>query len=343
MEIIEQWLGMDWESASLIVLNLILIESLLSVDNAAVLATMVMDLPARDRARALRYGIIGAYAFRGLCLLFAAWLVNIWWLKPLGGIYLLWLAADYFKDKLRYGEAGSDLFKFATIFGFLAFVQADAPLVLGSFSFNLFWLVQAGMGLYAIYLLYSLFILPEDEDDDGQINKSNNRIYQFFYRKIGVFWSTVILVEIMDLAFSIDNVFAAVAFTKNIWLICIGVFIGILAMRFVAQWFVRLMEKYPFLANAAFLVIAILGLKLTFSVIAHLWPHSLYAQVMETEKADLAVSLVTMSCFALPILSSWLFNVPRRQTAGPQPADAYTEQGPLDENTVVPDDEAGRS
>jgi len=47
----------------------------------------------------------------------------------------------------------------------------------------------------------------------------------------------------MDLAFSIDNVFAAVAFTDNLWLIMIGVFIGILAMRFVAQSFVKLIEN----------------------------------------------------------------------------------------------------
>ena len=62
--------------------NLILIESLLSVDNAAVLATMVMDLPEDERNRALRYGIWGAYFFRGLAMLFAAVLITIWWLKP---------------------------------------------------------------------------------------------------------------------------------------------------------------------------------------------------------------------------------------------------------------------
>lgn len=312
MEVIEQWLGMDWESASLIVLNLILIESLLSVDNAAVLATMVMDLPAKDRPRALRFGILGAYIFRGLCLVFAAWLVKVWWLKPLGGLYLLWLAVDYFKAKLRYGDAGADLFKFMTIAAFLFAVEAEVPFNWMGLNINLFWFVQIGMGLYAIYLLYSVFILPNDASDDGEINKSNNRVYQFFYGKIGAFWSTVILVEIMDLAFSIDNVFAAVAFTKNLWLICIGVFIGILAMRFVAQWFVKLMEKYHFLANAAFVVIAILGLKLALSVIAHLFPHSGYAHLMETESADLVVSLLTISCFGLPILSSLLFNFPRR-------------------------------
>lgn len=73
---------------------LILIESLLSVDNAAVLATMVMDLPKEQRNKALKYGIIGAYVFRGICLILAGFLVTIWWLKPIGGLYLLYLVWD---------------------------------------------------------------------------------------------------------------------------------------------------------------------------------------------------------------------------------------------------------
>ena len=79
-----------------IILNLIVIESLLSVDNAAVLATMVMDLPAEQRKKALRYGIFGAYIFRGLALIFAAVLIKIWWLKPIGGLYLFYLVMSSF-------------------------------------------------------------------------------------------------------------------------------------------------------------------------------------------------------------------------------------------------------
>ena len=79
--------------------NLIIIESLLSVDNAAVLATMVMDLPEKQRDRALKYGIWGAYIFRGLAMIFAAFLIKIWWLKPLGGLYLLYLVYDFWKGK----------------------------------------------------------------------------------------------------------------------------------------------------------------------------------------------------------------------------------------------------
>src|SRR4051794_34306205 len=94
-ELLEQIAHKPWASLGVVV-NLILIESLLSVDNAAVLATMVLDLPKNQRPKALRYGIIGAYLFRGLSLLFAAALISIWWFKPLGGMYLLYLALRFF-------------------------------------------------------------------------------------------------------------------------------------------------------------------------------------------------------------------------------------------------------
>jgi predicted tellurium resistance membrane protein TerC len=76
----------------------------------------------------------------------------------------------------------------------------------------------------------------------------------------------------MDLAFSIDNVFAAVAFTDHVFLIYTGVFIGILAMRFVAQAFVKLMEKFTFLETIAFIVIGVLGVKLSSSIFTHFYP-----------------------------------------------------------------------
>src|ERR1700761_1046109 len=108
MDFLHTLLGSDIKAGLLIILNLIVIESLLSVDNAAVLATMVIDLPAKQRSKALRYGIIGAYVLRGTCLFLAAWLVKIWWLKPLGGLYLLYLAFDYFKGKASAGDDGEE-------------------------------------------------------------------------------------------------------------------------------------------------------------------------------------------------------------------------------------------
>jgi YkoY family integral membrane protein len=236
----------------MVVGNLIIIESLLSVDNAAVLATMVMDLPKEQRPRALRYGIIGAYVFRGICLLVAAWLVKIWWLKPLGGLYLLYLTYDYFKSKAT------------------------------------------------------------ETTDDDTLDKESNWLYKMTIGWMGRFWATVALVELMDLAFSIDNVFAAVAFSDNLILICFGVFVGILAMRFVAQGFVTLMEKYTFLETAAFIVIGVLGLKLMLSLFEHFMPDTAFSHFLGSHAADWGVSIITVSIFVIPILTSRFLGFPNK-------------------------------
>lgn len=232
--------------------NLIIIESLLSVDNAAVLATMVMDLPQNQRDKALKYGIWGAYFFRGLAMIFAAFLITIWWLKPLGGLYLLYLVYDFWKSK------------------------------------------------------------QTESSEDDTIDKKSNWLYKATVGSLGNFWATVCLVELMDMAFSIDNVFAAVAFTPNIILVCTGVFIGILAMRFIAQWFVKLMEKYNFLETAAFIVIAILGIKLLLSLYEHFYPETGFSKFLSSHTADIAISVLTVAIFFVPIVTSLLFNFPKK-------------------------------
>ncbi len=75
-----------------VLLSVAVVDSLLSIDNALVLAVVVEHLPTEQRLNALRYGILGAYAMRGVSILFAALLIGFWSLKLLGGAYLLWLA-----------------------------------------------------------------------------------------------------------------------------------------------------------------------------------------------------------------------------------------------------------
>lgn len=250
--------------------NLIIIESLLSVDNAAVLATMVMDLPPKERDKALKYGIWGAYIFRGLAMIFAAFLIKIWWLKPLGGLYLLLLVYKQFN------KADDD----------------KDP-----------WFMRYFINpwLNPLSKLFSFIFSPISNWLESK------------RKLLGLFWSTVVLVEIMDMAFSIDNIFAAVAFTDNIILVCVGVFIGILAMRFIAQWFVKLMEKYNFLETAAFVVIAILGIKLTLSLYEHFYPESGFSKFLSSHTADVGISVLTVAIFFIPILTSIFFNIPRKQ------------------------------
>ena len=233
-----------------VICNLVLIESLLSVDNAAVVATMVLELSRPQRKKALSYGIIGAYIFRGICLFFAVYLIKIWWLKPLGGLYLVYLFVKYFANR--------------------------------------------------------------NKGNQKNAGKKEGWLYAKIVKHIGKFWATVVAVEIMDLVFSIDNVFAAVAFTDNILLIWTGVFIGILAMRIVARGFIVLMERFPFLEVAAFCVLGVLGMKLSLSVLGHFYPLATFTKFLESEKADMLTSLFTIAIFFIPLFSSLLFNVPAK-------------------------------
>jgi YkoY family integral membrane protein len=230
--------------AVFLVLGILLLEVILSFDNAAVLATMVKDLPKDQQDKALRYGILGAYVFRGIALVLVEHILEIWWLKPVGGLYLLYMAVSHFAKSSKVEIAQEVM-----------------------------------------------------ETKKSVLYRSTVGIF-------GVFWSTVIAVEFMDIVFSIDNIFAVVAYTPNIYIICTGVFIGILAMRYVAKYFVVLMDKYPFLEKSAFLVIGILGLKLCFALVVHFFPSF---EWIESEEFDMFVSALTLMIFIVPILSVKFF------------------------------------
>lgn len=88
---------MDLQFADLVTVALLVaLEGLLSADNAMVLAVLVLGLPTRDQRKALRYGIIGAFAFRILAILGAYYLIQVRWVMVVGAIYLLWLPYYHF-------------------------------------------------------------------------------------------------------------------------------------------------------------------------------------------------------------------------------------------------------
>ena len=182
-----------------VILSLIVIEGLLSVDNALAIAAMASHLPGRQKYLALRLGIIGAYFFRGLALFFAAWIIANPWLKIAGAAYLIYLMCQHFTD--------------------------------------------AGEG-----------------SDGGNETEP----------KMRGLWATVVAIEIMDLSLSVDNVVAAVAFSPKLWVVCTGVFIGILALRFVAGLCIKLIEKFPILEHTAFLLIGYVGAVLVVELTAHI-------------------------------------------------------------------------
>jgi YkoY family integral membrane protein len=75
---------------------LVALEGLLSADNAMVLAVLVLGLPKREQRKALRYGIVGAFAFRVVAILLAVWLKEVQVVMLIGAAYLLYLPYDHF-------------------------------------------------------------------------------------------------------------------------------------------------------------------------------------------------------------------------------------------------------
>ena len=179
----------EWVDAFPVILSLVIIEGLLSVDNALAIAAMASHLPEPQKRRALQWGIIGAYGFRGLAMAFAAQIAGNVWLKICGAAYLL-------------------------------------------------------------YLMCSHFTSSESAPGEGGRTGANQR----------GFFATIVAIEFMDLSLSVDNVVAAVAMSPKLWVICTGVFIAILALRFVAGACIKLIETFPVLEHSAFMLIGYVGL-----------------------------------------------------------------------------------
>src|SRR3954464_14407037 len=187
---------MDVQFADFITIGLLVVlEGLLSADNALVLALMILGLPRRDQKKALRYGLVGAFVFRIAATLLATWLIRIEWVKLLGGLYLLYLSYEHF---FRGGDAD----------------ERTKPVP-----------AQPWIGLSAL-------------------------------------WGTVVKVELVNLAFSVDSILVAVAMSKKTWVVLAGGLLGIIAIRVVIGQLLSMVRRYPAIVDGAFIIIAWVGVKL---------------------------------------------------------------------------------
>lgn len=224
-----------------VILSLIIIEGLLSVDNALAIAAMARHLPKAQQLLALRLGIIGAYFFRGLCMAFAAWIVENPWLKIGGAVYLIYLMCKHFTES---DEAA--------------------------------------------------------EDGVSAVNASRG------------FLGTVVAIELMDLSLSVDNVVAAVAMSPKLWVVCSGVFIGILALRFVAGACLKLIERYPILEETAFLLIGYVGFILVFELITEpgsglqILPGPVHVSAFEKFLGIVLILSLSVVYSKVPVFERWM-------------------------------------
>ena len=174
---------------------LVVLEGLLSADNALVLAVMILGLPRLDQKKALRYGLVGAFGFRTLATALATHLIRVGWVKILGGLYLIYLTAHHFMQ----GGSAEDR-------------SRPKP-------------ARAWLGLSAL-------------------------------------WATVVKVELVNIAFSIDSILVAVAMSRKFWVVLTGGLLGIVAIRVVIGQLLSIVRRYPTIVDGAFVIIAWVGIKL---------------------------------------------------------------------------------
>lgn len=105
-------------SSWMIIFSLIILEGLLSADNALVLAIMVKHLPEKQQKKALMYGIWGAYLFRFIAIGIGTYLIKLWFVKLIAAGYLLSMVWSYFRSKDKNDDGGNN----ALMKGFFATV-----------------------------------------------------------------------------------------------------------------------------------------------------------------------------------------------------------------------------
>lgn len=107
---------LDFTSAAfwLAVGQIILIDIVLSGDNAVVIALACRNLAVDQRKKGIFWGVAGAVSLRVVLTAFAAMVMNLPWLKFAGGLLLLWIAV---KLMLPEDEEGEDIEASAHLWG----------------------------------------------------------------------------------------------------------------------------------------------------------------------------------------------------------------------------------
>jgi len=180
------------------------------------------------------------------------------------------LEEDVRKKALFYGLAGAFVFRFGSLFIISYLVDV--------------WQLQAIGALYLLYMAINHIIrklVVHRAEKDGQDSENNSEKK----KKTSGFWGTVLKVELADIAFAVDSILAAVALAvalppsglQNIGgmdggkflVILTGGFIGLIIMRFAANFFVKLLHSRPALEIAAFFIVGWVGVKLAVHTLAH--------------------------------------------------------------------------
>ena len=270
--------GQTFEAHDLVVIGLLVIlEGVLSIDNALVLGLLAKRLPKHQQKRALTYGLVGAFVFRLLAIATAAYLLKWRIVKLIGGGYLIYIAVKHLFFESREEEPEHIA---ATPDGDIALVdvqgrpvpperaqaaiQQRAPIPIPPANYEEAEPSPAPDAAATTGVLPYESPPPARQPDCDQPGAR---------RKCASFWPTVIVIELTDIAFAVDSILAAIALVGSapvghtgthpkLWVVLAGGMLGVLLMRVAAVMFIKLLDRFPRFETAAYLLVIVIGAKL---------------------------------------------------------------------------------
>jgi YkoY family integral membrane protein len=241
----------------IVIAILVVLEGVLSIDNALVLGLLARRLPKPLQAKALTYGLMGAFAFRLLAIGTASYLLHWRIAKLLGGLYLVYVAVKHFVwEKETSGDET------------LIVDDQGQPVLVD----------HAGRVLTEKQLGPAGPLSPTS-------SRSHTPIIDYAHARgthSKAFWMAVAVIELTDIAFAIDSIVAAIGVVgpppegkrhPKLWVVLAGGMLGVALMRFAAVIFIRLLEKFPRFETSAYLLVIVIGLKLVLDYVVNTPAH----------------------------------------------------------------------
>ncbi len=247
---------LEWPDLMVVGL-LIILEGLLSIDNALVLGLLAKRLPKEMRARALSYGLVGAFVFRILAILAAGFLLQWTIAKLLGGGYLIFIALKHLLS--QHSEQDDNK---------VVMDDEGQPQIVDAETGERLNIARENIEIEQRVPIGASMVTETDYEALGNTPAPSNEgvSCNIVAHSQAAFWRTVLVIELTDIAFAVDSILSAMALVGSVrsklWVVVVGGILGLILMRFAAALFIRLLDRFPRFETSAYLLVVVIGIKL---------------------------------------------------------------------------------
>ena len=143
--------------------SIVIIDLILAGDNAVVIAMAVRSLPAKQRKKGIIFGAGAAVLLRVMATFFVAQLLQINYLKIVGGLLILWIAVKLFVEGAQENSIKREAATIAQAVKLIVIaditMSIDNMLAVGGASHGNFFLLLFGLGLSIPFVVFTSNLL----------------------------------------------------------------------------------------------------------------------------------------------------------------------------------------